>query len=115
MTPCPSCRRHVRDATCPFCGATVATRMPFARAFNTVGGAVTAMVLAACYGTPYKPDDSGIGDAPADSDLDGYDVTTDCDDANADINPGVAEVCDDTVDNNCDGKVDAEDEDCAAK
>ena len=23
MTPCPSCRRHVRENVCPFCGATV--------------------------------------------------------------------------------------------
>lgn len=26
MTPCPSCRRLVRDAACPFCGAAVSQR-----------------------------------------------------------------------------------------
>jgi hypothetical protein len=38
-----------------------------------------------------------------DSDGDGYDDDSDCDDGNAAIHPGASEVCDDGVDNNCDG------------
>ncbi|MCB9792735.1 MAG: matrixin family metalloprotease [Alphaproteobacteria bacterium] len=45
-----------------------------------------------------------------DGDGDGYsDCASDCDDANAAIHPGAAEVCD-GVDNNCDGLVDADTE-----
>jgi hypothetical protein len=36
----------------------------------------------------------------------------DCDDAVAAINPGATEVCDDGVDNDCDGDIDAADADC---
>ncbi len=44
-----------------------------------------------------------------DNDGDGYDASTDCDDESAAINPGAGEVCD-TVDNDCDAKVDADDD-----
>ena len=37
---------------------------------------------------------------------------TDCDDTIAAINPGAAEVCDDGVDNDCDGDTDSADSDC---
>jgi len=54
-----------------------------------------------------------------DYDLDGWWVmdfflclADDCDDANASINPGAAEVCDDLMDNDCDGDTDCEDSDC---
>jgi len=45
-----------------------------------------------------------------DTDLDGYTVTAggDCNDADAAINPGAAEMCD-SVDNNCDGSTDGSD------
>ena len=36
----------------------------------------------------------------------------DCDDGDPEINPGASEVCDDELDNDCDGKVDEEDPDC---
>jgi protocatechuate 3,4-dioxygenase beta subunit len=53
MTPCPACSRHVRDATCPFCGAAVpapATRSVFAGA---VTRAAVFSALAGCWtGSP---------------------------------------------------------------
>lgn len=39
---------------------------------------------------------------------------TDCNDANPAIHPGAAEVCDDTLDNDCDTKVDCQDPSCSA-
>lgn len=109
MTPCPTCARHLfsADATCPFC----ATRVSGARrVFNMVGGAVTAVVLAACYGSPPKE----TGDtSPTDFDADGYTADVDCNDADDAVHPDAVEVCDDTVDNDCDTLVDTADEACA--
>ena len=47
--------------------------------------------------------DAGCEDAYAVEDLD-------CDDGDAAVNPGVDEVCEDEIDNNCDGLTDSEDE-----
>jgi hypothetical protein len=114
MIPCPSCNRHVRSAesACPFCGTSRSLFLD--RTFGVIGGAVTAMVLAACYGSPYKPGDSWDTSA-VDADLDGFSVVEDCDDANGDVNPGALEICDDTIDNDCDSATDADDSDCARK
>lgn len=38
--------------------------------------------------------------------------SSDCDDANPDIQPEAEEVCDDQVDNNCNSSIDLEDEAC---
>ena len=46
------------------------------------------------------------------SESDGNNPPYDCDDTNAAINPGADEVCDDDVDNDCDGLIDGNDPDC---
>jgi hypothetical protein len=47
-----------------------------------------------------------------DGDGDGFDAAIDCDDANAAIHPGAKEICNDGVDNDCDGKIDMADPQC---
>jgi hypothetical protein len=72
---CPSCSRHARDTTCPFCGADLPQITPvsaparLSRA-GLVGLAATAAVVSACsstlvaaYGLP--PSDAAL-DSPAD-------------------------------------------------
>jgi hypothetical protein len=67
----------------------------------------------------YDPTIFCPGTSCTDFDGDGFAVeggdcgTVDCDDSNAAINPGVAEVCDDIIDNDCDGKADCADGECA--
>ncbi len=57
-------------------------------------------------------DDPIIWDVPiividlSDQDGDGYTSSDDCDDNDAGINPGAAEICGDGIDNNCDGQID---------
>ena len=58
------------------------------------------------------------GTACTDNDGDGFNTEggscgeVDCDDSNAAINPGAAEVCDDIVDNDCDNNADCDDREC---
>jgi hypothetical protein len=51
-------------------------------------------------------------DSIIDVDNDGVSTPTDCDDTNASVNPMTVEVCDDIIDNECDGVADAADPDC---
>lgn len=51
-------------------------------------------------------DTGPVGDeTETDADGDGFDVGSDCDDTNANVNPGVSEDCSDEIDNNCDGTI----------
>ena len=62
-------------------------------------------------------DSSDTSCACADADGDGAEDRgcggSDCDDSDPAVNPFTQEVCDDGIDNDCDGLVDAEDSDCA--
>jgi hypothetical protein len=63
MKLCDGCRRHVRESTCPFCGASVSSEIPRAR----VRGSRTARILAAtaivaCGGTTDPTGDGGAKD-----------------------------------------------------
>jgi len=59
-----------------------------------------------CSGEPLDGDsDSYVSDACPGGD--------DCDDGDSAVNPGAAEVCDDSIDNDCDGDTDMDDSDCA--
>jgi len=59
---------------------------------------------------------SCVGGPPLDADGDSYVSEacggSDCDDGNSAVNPGAAEVCDNTIDDDCDGAADSLDMDC---
>ena len=49
MTPCPACSRHVRETTCPFCGAAVAAAAPRSVFAGAVTRAAVFSALAGCW------------------------------------------------------------------
>lgn len=55
--------------------------------------------------TVYGADTLTITGAPgSDQDGDGYDATADCDDTNPSVHPGAPELCDNDIDEDCDGQ-----------
>ncbi len=62
-------------------------------------------LLAVLAGCPPPKDKESETAEPVDADGDGFTIDDDCDDNNAAVNPGAAEVCD-SLDNNCDDAVD---------
>ncbi len=110
MKSCSSCARPLLPIAnaCPFCGVRLSAKW-IALAGATVA---TPFVLSACYGQP-----PCSGDDLNDDDSDGYtecfdDGGFDCDDTDPAVNIDAMEVCDDSIDNDCDGAIDAEDMDC---
>ncbi len=102
MKPCSQCQRPLLAVarSCPFCGVRLTANF-----LKVAAGAVVApFVLSACYGMPpcqtVDRDEDGFRTC---EDGWGGGWNADCDDSNADINPGEEEVCDDGLDNNCDG------------
>lgn len=65
------------------------------------------VLLAACGNGGIQA--KGTNDDPDDADGDGYDIESDCDDADPAVNPGAAEVCN-GVDDDCDGLLDTVDD-----
>lgn len=67
----------------------------------------------------YDPSYFCPGTECLDNDGDGFAIdggvcgAIDCDDNNSAINPGAAEICDDTIDNDCDGLSDCDDGECS--
>ncbi len=113
MVRCEHCGRHhmTHETSCPFCrrgGSTLGKKI------RNAAAVASTMVLMACYAPGSMYVDTDLDDtALADVDDDGYNVNQDCDDGDAAVNPAADEICDDTIDNDCDGLIDIDDlDDC---
>jgi hypothetical protein len=113
MHRCTECGRHhaAAEPSCPFCGRRPTNLLRRIR--NAAAAVGSAMVLMACYAAgvydvPDLPSDTALEDL----DDDGYNVDEDCDDLDPEVYPGAIEICDDAIDNDCDGDTDLDDTDC---
>jgi hypothetical protein len=101
LTTCSSCHAPVDAAACrcPACDAQLrvcGTRRPMAVA-------LLGLTLGGCFVVPQPK----YGVALTDDDGDGFFAEeTDCDDEDADVNPGAPELPDNGVDDDCDGAID---------
>lgn len=115
MVPCASCQRHHRaaDGTCPFCGVDSGAGALLDGALRGLRSlllvTIAPLLLAACGAGGPSCDTSDTACDTTDADGDGFIASDDCDDTNAAVNPGATEVCDDQVDNDCNGLTDADD------
>jgi hypothetical protein len=113
MILCDGCNRyHMEAGSCPFCTDSPRSRRVGLGAL--VMGALTPVVLAACYGAPptYDSTDSAT---PVDLDGDSFTADQDCDDTDDAVYPGAVEDCGDGIDNDCDTLIDDADPDCTAR
>ncbi len=72
---------------------------------------MVGLLTSACADTDVAPDDTDVQDTDPrrDADADGAPASRDCDDNDANAYPGNVEICDE-IDNDCDSKVDDEDD-----
>lgn len=102
MKTCATCQSPLLAsmASCPHCRSVARSAAPSLPAL-----AALMLGLSACDGGDNN-DQALYGVAVVDADGDGYDSSEDCDDSDADVNPGATETPADTVDSNCDGEDD---------
>ena len=102
LEPCSSCGTAVLSGSeCPHCGGSTS------RTSRSRAVALLALGLAVGCDNPGPEPDYGVPETGfVDFDQDGWDAIDDCDDDNADVNPGAEETPGDGVDSNCDGEDD---------
>lgn len=110
LLPCPTCGAHRRAdrRACPHCGGLPARPLS-AGELRTGAALLLALGAAACdggnsqlmYGIPIT--ETAV---MTDEDGDGYTLSDDCDDDDANVHPGATETPGDAVDSNCDGQDD---------
>jgi len=75
-------------------------------------GFMIGEIILGLNGTTKEYDTCTINDADGDTYIDTLFGGDDCNDFDASINPGAPEICDDGIDNDCDGLIDGDDPDC---